>query len=593
MASQLVATRYELRERIGAGGGAVVYRAFDRRLERDVALKLLRPEYASDHEFVTRFQREARAAASLNHPNIVRVDDYGQHDQTAFIAMEYVDGPNLKEYVKVRGPLDPAEAVRIARDLLSALGAAHRQGLVHRDVKPQNVLLGRDGGSGELSAKLTDFGIARMPAATQLTQLGTTIGTAAYVAPEQASGTVVGPAADLYGVGLLLYEMLTGRPPFEGDTPAAVLYRHVHEPPRPPSQLRPGLSPALEAVVMRALEKDPARRFASAEEMSQALSQALAGPSPVAPVPTAPLPTAASTLRLPTTAPVVVEPRREPRRAPLWPLLLLGALIALGLLLALLRFSDRGAGVVPAAVAAPTATAPTTPAVAAPSAAAVEPTTAPARPSPPPAPAATAPPAAAPAPPTATPRPPPTAPPTRAPQPPTSPAAGRPETAGAGAVLVPPKAVSPSGAVVLEDTAFQGGFRNGGGSIYRRRSATWIYGARTPYSTMAASFDLPSVPAGGAVLTITGLDSETAGKTPISLAVNGRELFRGPSPFADDTHDPDFQNAAAPWSEQSWEVPADALRAGTNTITIRNLADSAEVGVPPFFMLDRAVVQFR
>ncbi|HEV8635156.1 MAG TPA: protein kinase, partial [Chloroflexota bacterium] len=195
MATQLVATRYELRERIGLGGVAVVYRAFDRRLERDVALKVLRSEYAADQEFLTRFEREARIAAGLNHPNIVRVDDYGQYDQTFFIAMEYVDGPNLKEYVRVRGRLEPGEAVRIARELLSALGAAHRQGLVHRDVKPQNVLLGKDAVSRPEGrpAKLTDFGIARMPAVAQLTQLGTTIGTAAYVAPEQASGTVVGP----------------------------------------------------------------------------------------------------------------------------------------------------------------------------------------------------------------------------------------------------------------------------------------------------------------------------------------------------------------------------------------------------------------
>jgi hypothetical protein len=150
----------------------------------------------------------------------------------------------------------------------------------------------------------------------------------------------------------------------------------------------------------------------------------------------------------------------------------------------------------------------------------------------------------------------------------------------------------PAGTLVLEDTAFQGGFRNPGGSIYRQRSATWIYGARTPYSTMAASFELPAAPSGQAVLTITGLDSENAPKTPISITINDREIFRGPAPFADDSHDPDFRNAPAPWSDRSWPIPPDALRVGTNRLMIRNLADTADVGVPPFFMLDRASVAF-
>jgi serine/threonine-protein kinase len=608
MASELVATRYELRERIGAGGVAVVYRAFDRRLERDVALKVLRSEYAADAEFLTRFEREARIAAGLNHRNIVRVDDYGQHDDTFFIAMEHVDGPNLKEYVRVRGRLAPDEAVRIAGELLSALAAAHRQGLVHRDVKPQNVLLGRDGAPGAdgWSAKLTDFGIARMPSVTQVTQLGTTLGTAAYVAPEQASGQVVGPAADLYGVGLLLYEMLTGRPPFEGDSPAAVLYRHVHEAPRPPRQLRPELPPALEAVVLRALEKEPARRFGSAEEMAEALRVALSAPHAAVPpstqaamasantvvlpeVPAAPRPTPtwSAAPAAPPPAPDAPPPARR-RAVPLWPFALIVGLIVLGGLIALTRSWEptAGATATPAVAATAAAVPSATPSAAAPAATPAVPT-----------PSAVAP-TAAPTAPAATPRPSPPAPTTTPrPSPPaptaTAPAPTRPPSPTA---LAPPKPGAKPGLslapIALEDTAFQGGFRNPGASTYRQRSATWIYGARTPYASMSATFQLPGAPTGGALLTIVGLDSENAPKTPISISINDRELFRGPAPFADDTHSQDFENAPAPWGERSWPIPAEALRSGPNTLTIRNLADTADVGTPPFFVLDQARVTF-
>ncbi|HEV8635392.1 MAG TPA: protein kinase, partial [Chloroflexota bacterium] len=280
--AELIATRYELLERIGVGGVANVYRARDVRLDRIVALKVLRDEYAADPEFVGRFQREARIAAGLSHPNVVSVDDFGPHDGTAFIAMDYVDGETLKERLRRVGRLSPDEAVAIARQVLAGLAVAHAGGLVHRDVKPHNVLLGWDG-----SVKLTDFGIAGSAASVGLTQTGTTVGTAAYAAPELVSGGVTGPPTDVYGAGMLLYEMLVGHPPFQGGTLIELAYRHVHEPPRPPSELVEGVPPALEALIERALAKDPAARFAAADDMLRALERLGLGGAASAPLPAA------------------------------------------------------------------------------------------------------------------------------------------------------------------------------------------------------------------------------------------------------------------------------------------------------------------
>lgn len=262
-----MADRYELLDRLGEGGAAIVYRARDTRLDRVVALKVLRETFGVDAEFQRRFQREARAAASLNHPNIVDVYDYGESGRTYYIAMEYVGGGNLKDRIRADGRIPAGRARDIAQQVLSALEAAHARGLVHRDVKPQNVLLDADG-----VAKLTDFGIAHAPDAAETTQVGTTVGTAAYIAPEQATGGVVGPPTDVYGVGILLYEMLTGKPPFEGGTPFEVAYRQVNEAVPPPSRIAPSVPRDLEAVVLRALEKDPLSRFATAQEMASALA---------------------------------------------------------------------------------------------------------------------------------------------------------------------------------------------------------------------------------------------------------------------------------------------------------------------------------
>lgn len=267
---QVVAGRYRLIERIGSGGMADVWRAHDTELGRDVALKVLHENFARDTEFVERFRREASAAAGLQHPNVVNVFDRGEWEGTYFIAMELVDGSSLRDLIN-RG-LDPPEAVEVARQVLSAASFAHMKGIVHRDLKPMNVLIDREG-----RIRVTDFGIARA-GSSEITRTGSVMGTPQYISPEQAQGMEVTAAADIYSVGIILFEMLTGRVPFEGDNTVAIAMKQVAEEPPAPSSINPNVSPALDAVVLRALAKDPAQRFASAQEMIAALDSAEADP---------------------------------------------------------------------------------------------------------------------------------------------------------------------------------------------------------------------------------------------------------------------------------------------------------------------------
>ncbi len=267
----VVGGRYELGRQLGAGGMARVYIARDRMLGREVAVKVLSETYASDPQFVERFRREASAAAGLNHPNIVAVYDRGEADGGYYIVMEYLSGPDLKQVIRSRAPLPPLTAIDYAQEILAALGAAHRRDLVHRDVKPQNVLVAEDG-----RLKVTDFGIARAGAESDMTEAGTVIGTAQYLSPEQARGGEVTSASDCYAVGIVIYEMLTGRVPFDGGPPVAVAMKQVSDPPRPPSEIEPSVPPALEAVIMRALAKRPSERYRTAQELSHALDEARA-----------------------------------------------------------------------------------------------------------------------------------------------------------------------------------------------------------------------------------------------------------------------------------------------------------------------------
>src|SRR5438876_10462126 len=259
MLDEVIADRYELEELVGTGGMSHVYKAHDRLLERNVALKVLHPHFGDDEEYVERFRREARAAAQLSHPNIVTVIDRGEADGHQFIVFEYVDGENLKELIRRVGPLPVRKAVQLALAVAEGLAFAHEHGLVHRDVKPQNVLL-----NGEGEAKVTDFGIARSLDVEQgMTQTGTVLGTSNYIAPEQASGRPVDAHTDVYSLGVVLHEVLTGEVPFPGDNFVAVAMKHINEPPPDLLEKRPNVPLRVAAIVDRALQKDPADRFPS------------------------------------------------------------------------------------------------------------------------------------------------------------------------------------------------------------------------------------------------------------------------------------------------------------------------------------------
>ncbi|MGC9336069.1 MAG: protein kinase domain-containing protein [Anaerolineae bacterium] len=263
-----VQDRYHILEEIGRGGMAVVYKAYQPALERYVAIKALPQELTYDREFVERFLREARAAAKLNHPNIVTIHDVGQADSTYFIVMEYVDGRSLADLLKHSAPLPQQRVVQIISHMASALDYAHRHGFVHRDIKPGNVLLDAQG-----VAKLTDFGIVKAAEGTRLTQTGTLLGTPAYMSPEQARGLEVGHLTDVYSLGVIAYELLSGRVPFSGET-MAVLHAHAYEAP----DLQP-LPPRARGVLQKALAKRPEQRFPSAGAFAQGLIKAVTGVS--------------------------------------------------------------------------------------------------------------------------------------------------------------------------------------------------------------------------------------------------------------------------------------------------------------------------
>jgi beta-lactam-binding protein with PASTA domain/predicted Ser/Thr protein kinase len=292
--------RYRLVCRVGSGGMADVWLAEDAQLGRRVAIKLLHRRFAADEQFAERFRREASHAAGLQHPNIVAVYDRGEWDGTWYIAMEYVEGPTLKEIVRERGALPPELAIDVVVQILRAARYAHKHGIVHRDLKPHNVILDEEG-----RVKVTDFGIARA-GASEMTETGAIMGTAQYLSPEQAQGLPVDARSDLYSIGVILYELLTGRVPFDAESAVTIALKHVSEPPIPPSELVPGIPPALEAVVLKAMAKDPADRYQDADAFIADLQAARDAPL-------------AATVFAPASVPPAVEVlEEEDRRNQRW-----------------------------------------------------------------------------------------------------------------------------------------------------------------------------------------------------------------------------------------------------------------------------------
>jgi serine/threonine-protein kinase len=325
--------RYQIVRRLGAGGMANVYLAEDQELGRRVAIKILNDRHANDDQFVERFRREAKSAASLSHPNIVSIYDRGEAEGTYYIAMEHLDGRNLKELIVARGPAPVRIAIEYTRQILGALGFAHRHEIVHRDVKPHNVLVDGDG-----RLKVTDFGIARA-GASQMTETGSIVGTAQYLSPEQARGGQIDQRSDLYSVGVVLYELLTGAVPFTGDSPVEIAMKHLSTTPSPPSALRPDIPHDLDLVVMRALAKDPDDRYQTADEMDADLERVARGASVSAQTAEAATAILAAPATMPTaitrapspgpSGPAYTPPpvyydldERPRRRRPIWPWLL-------------------------------------------------------------------------------------------------------------------------------------------------------------------------------------------------------------------------------------------------------------------------------
>ncbi len=258
--------RYELLARVGGGGMALVYKARDLLLNRFVAVKVLRQQFTHDDDFVKRFRREAQAAASLSHPNIVSIYDVGQVDDTHYIVMEFIDGANLNEIIRERAPLQAEEAVRIAVQICDALEHAHHNQIIHRDIKPHNILIGNNG-----RVKVTDFGIARAVTSSTITQTGSVIGSVHYFSPEHAKGVATGEKSDLYSLGIVLYQMLTGRLPFLGESPISVALKHLQEPFEQPRLVNPYIPQSVENVILRAMRKNPQERYQSAKEMQRDL----------------------------------------------------------------------------------------------------------------------------------------------------------------------------------------------------------------------------------------------------------------------------------------------------------------------------------
>ncbi|MCE5167945.1 Stk1 family PASTA domain-containing Ser/Thr kinase [Paenibacillus profundus] len=270
MIGTTLAGRYEIIARVGGGGMALVYKALDNLLNRYVAVKVLRQQFVHDEEFIRRFRREAQSAASLSHPNVVSIYDVGQEEDTHFIVMEYIEGHNLNEIIQERAPLQTEEAVRISIQICDALEHAHQNRIIHRDIKPHNILIGKNG-----RVKVTDFGIARAVTSSTITQTGSVVGSVHYFSPEHAKGVLTGEKSDLYSLGIVLYQMLTGKLPFLGESPISVALKHLQEPFDEPRLVNPHIPQSVENIILKSMRKNPAERYQSAAEMMRDLETCL------------------------------------------------------------------------------------------------------------------------------------------------------------------------------------------------------------------------------------------------------------------------------------------------------------------------------
>jgi serine/threonine-protein kinase len=262
MIGRVLGKRYEILDRVGGGGMALVYKGHDILLNRKVAVKVLREQYVFDEEFIRRFRREAQSAASLSHPNVVSIYDVGQEGDTHFIVMEYIEGKTLNEWIKEKAPMQVEEAIRIASQICDALDHAHQNRIIHRDIKPHNILIGKNG-----RVKVTDFGIARAADSSQITQTGSVVGSVHYFSPEHAKGTLTGAQSDLYSLGIVLYQMLTGKLPFLGESPISVALKHLQEDVQAPRKVNPLIPQSVENIILKSMRKKPEERYQSAKEM--------------------------------------------------------------------------------------------------------------------------------------------------------------------------------------------------------------------------------------------------------------------------------------------------------------------------------------
>jgi serine/threonine protein kinase len=625
----LVGARYELGDRLGEGASSITFRAVDRKLGRTVAVKLLRQHYAADRQFVNRFEREARLAASVSHPNIVDVYDYGTHRDTYFIVMQYVEGSDLRQRLDQDRPLSIADAANIVGQILAGLSAIHAIGIIHRDIKPHNVLVGRDG-----IARLTDFGVAHTSLETGLTTDGTAIGTAAYMAPEQARGGALSIRTDLYAVGVVLFECLTGKLPFQASNPMAVMLAHLQRPAPLPSEVAPhaGIPAAMDALILRALAKDPADRFADASDMAQALRIAVRQSPSSAVETTRQLPSiaAAETAALPAVEPPLrarpvhehgfTGARRPPSRLKwLGPLILIALALLLGGVALAGSFSSRWNGddgndsQIPAAISDPTSTATAAATMTATAttitiSGTVE-TATPRAPSPTASATSTA---------TATPTeiatstatssatetamPSPTPSPTTRPSPsvtpmPTdTPVPGDTDDSEAGTAptIVPSNggasgssANRQAGVLTFSPSDWSGACTGIDTSMYGRESVA-IRGAQSSCPSATLSFTLDEAPEGTTTLTINGFNGENI-PLQAAIEINGSRSSSSNQFF--EVWDGNMSSVPSTWGRAELSLPPGYLQAGRNTITLISTTPGSGDWGPPYLLLGEATLE--